>query len=187
MIDAFNKSVTTPISEGGSQFADKSALYQFEGQYNFSQYVKVIDVLVGADYRSYHLNSNNTIFYEPDGPINIGEYGAYVQLQKPILNDVLKLSASGRYDKSENFKGRFTPRATATIQVAKDNNIRLSYQQAYRFPNNQDQYINLFTPGSILIGCLPVFNTLYKFDENPVYTAESVGNYRGNFQQTANH
>jgi outer membrane receptor protein involved in Fe transport len=62
--------------------------------------------------------------------------------------------------------------------VAKDNNIRLSYQQAYRFPNNQDQYINLFTPGSILIGCLPVFNTLYNFSGNPVYTATSVVEYR---------
>ena len=140
----------------------------------------MIDVLVGADYRTYHLNSNNTIFYEPDGPINIGEYGAYIQLQKSLIDDVLKLSASGRYDKSENFKGRFTPRATATIKVAKDNNIRLSYQQAYRFPNNQDQYINLFTPGSVLIGCLPEFNTLYHFDQYPVYTATSVDSFQYN-------
>ena len=176
--NAFNKSVKTPISQGGSQFADKSALYQFEGQYNFSQFVKVFDVLAGASYRSYHLNSKNTIFYEPNGPINISEYGAYVQLQKSLLNDVLKLSASGRYDKNENFKGRFTPRATATIKVAKDNNFRLSYQQAYRFPNNQDQYINLKTPGSTLIGCLPIFNSLYQFDPFPVYTATSVDSFR---------
>ena len=175
---AFKNSITTPISKGGSQFADKSALYQIEGQYNFSQYVKVVDVLVGANYRSYHLNSNNTIFYEPDGPVDIAEYGGYIQLQKSFLNDVLKLSASGRYDKNENFEGRFTPRATATIEVAKDNNIRLSYQQAYRFPDNQDQYINLQTPGSILIGCLPIFNTLYQFDTKPVYTAQSIVDFR---------
>src|SRR5262249_3019444 len=113
-----------------------------------------------------------------DGPINISEYGAYAQLQKEFLNDVLKLTASGRYDKNENFEGRFTPRITATIKVAKDNHIRLSYQQAYRFPNNQDQWINLSTPGSILIGCLPVFNTLYQFDQYPTYTATSVDSFR---------
>ncbi|MEO8710634.1 MAG: TonB-dependent receptor [Parafilimonas sp.] len=184
--DAFHKSVTTSINDGGSQFSDKSALYQFEGQYNFSQYVKVIDVLVGADYRTYHLNSKNTIFYEPDGPINIGEYGTYVQLQKSLLDDVLKLSASGRYDKSENFKGRFTPRVTATIQVAKNNNIRLSYQQAYRFPNNQDQYINLFTPGSILIGSLPIFDKLYNFSGNPAYTAQSIVDFRNAYFGSGN-
>lgn len=182
--NAFNKAVTTPISQGGSQFADKSSLYQFEGQYNFSQFVKVFDLLVGADYRTYHLNSHNTIFYEPNGPVNIGEYGAYAQIQKALLDDVLKLSVSGRYDKNENFKGRFTPRATATIKVAKDNNIRLSYQQAYRFPNNQDQYINLFTPGATLIGCLPVFNTLYNFSGNPIYTASSIQKYRDDYAKT---
>ncbi len=177
--NAFNQSIKTAISDStGSQFADKSSNYHFEGQYNFSQYTKVIDVLLGASYRIYHLNSANTIFYEPNGPINISEYGSYLQLQKQLFNDVLKLTASGRYDKNENFKGRFTPRATATIKVAKDNNFRLSYQQAYRFPNNQDQYINLFTPGSVLIGCLPVFNTLYQFDQYPVYTATSVDSFR---------
>jgi len=184
--NAFNKSVTTPISKsgkatGGSQFADHSDLYQFEGQLNLSQYVKVVDVLVGASYRWYSLNSQGTIFADTAGPIKIGEYGGYVQLQKALLNDVLKLSASGRYDKNENFKGRFTPRATATIKVAKDNHFRLSYQQAYRFPNNQDQWINLQTPGTILIGCLPGFSDYYKFSTNPVYTSESVVAYRASY------
>lgn len=177
---AFDSAVKTSISNGGSQFADKSSLYQFEGQYNLSQYVKVVDVLVGASYRFFHLNSDNTIFYEPDGPLNISEYGAYLQLQKLLLKNILKLTASGRYDKNENFKGRFTPRVTALVKVAKDNSIRVSYQQAYRFPNNQDQYINLRTPGTILIGCLPVFNELYNFSGNPVYTASSVVNFRNN-------
>ncbi|MFT4154885.1 TonB-dependent receptor [Parafilimonas sp.] len=175
---AFKNSTTTSINDGGSQFADKSSLYQVAGQYNFSQFVKVMEVLAGASYRLYHLNSNNTIFYEPDGPINISEYGAYIQLQKEIVKDVLKLTAAGRYDKNENFKGRFTPRFTATITPAKNNVFRLSYQQAYRFPNNQDQWINLQTPGTVLIGCLPAFNTLYDFSNNPVYTAASVVAYR---------
>ena len=172
--DAFNKSVKTPISEGGSQFKDKSSLYQFEGQLNLSPYIKVIDVLVGASYRWYDLNSNGTIFADTSGNIKINEYGAYVQLKKALFKDVLTLTASGRYDKNENFEGRFTPRVTASVKVAKDNNIRLSYQEAYRFPNNQDQWINLQTPASILIGCLPGFATHYNFANDPVYTIESV-------------
>jgi hypothetical protein len=50
----------------------------------------------GPANRLYHLNSSNTIFYEPDGPIDISEYGAYVQLQKELFNDILKLTASGQ-------------------------------------------------------------------------------------------
>lgn len=178
---AFNNSVTTAISKGGSQFADKSSLWQFEGQANLSPYIKVVDVLVGASYRWYNLNSQGTIFADTTGKIKIGELGGYVQLQKKLFKDILALSASGRYDKNENFDGRFTPRITATIKVAKDNHIRMSYQQAYRFPTNQDQWINLQTPGSILIGCLPGFNDYYKFSSNPVWTSESILAYRTDF------
>ena len=39
--------------------------------------------------------------------------------------------------------GRFTPRISFVIKVAEDNNIRLSYQEAYRFASTQMQYINL--------------------------------------------
>ncbi|WP_153798847.1 TonB-dependent receptor [Foetidibacter luteolus] len=182
--DAFNKSIRTPISQGGSQFADNSDLYQFEGQLNLAQYVKFVEILMGASYRWYNLDSKGTIFADTAGPIKISEYGGYIQLKKSLFNDVLKLSASGRYDKNENFDGRFTPRATATVKVAKDNHLRFSYQQAYRFPNNQDQWINLQTPGTILIGCLPGFNDYYKFSSNPVYTSESVVAYRASFNGT---
>lgn len=178
--DAFNKSVTTPISNGGSQFADKSDLYQFEGQLNLSQYIKVVDVLVGVSYRQYNINSKGTIFADSDsaGAIKIGEVGGYVQLQKALFNNVLRLTASGRFDKNENFDGRFTPRIAATIKVAKDNNIRMSFQQAYRFPTNQDQWINLKSPGSILIGGLQNFADYYYFASSPVYSAESIVAYR---------
>ncbi|MEO7210763.1 MAG: TonB-dependent receptor [Chitinophagaceae bacterium] len=177
-IAAFNKAITTSINDGGAQFADKSDLYQVEGQWNFKQYIKFIDVLVGASYRLYNINSQGTIFADTAGPIKINEFGAYIQLQKELFNNVLKLSASGRFDKQDNFKGNFTPRVTASIKVAKDNFFRLSYQQAYRFPSNQDQYINLTTPGTKLIGGLPQFGTFYNFATNPVYTAESVVAFR---------
>jgi outer membrane receptor protein involved in Fe transport len=175
---AFQSAINTDIKNGGAKFADKSSLYHLEGQVNLSDYVKVVEVLVGANYRIYHLNSGNTIFLEEDGPINIEEYGGYVQLQKRLFNDVLKLTASGRYDKSKNFDGRFTPRVTALVKVARDNNIRLSYQTAYRFPSTQDQYINLNVPGAKLIGGLPLFQDTYNFTGNPVYTAESIGAFR---------
>jgi outer membrane receptor protein involved in Fe transport len=181
---AFDSIIKIPIGQGGSRFADKSSLYHIEGQLNLSQYVKVVNVLVGASYRLYNLNSKGTIFADTTGPIKINEYGAYLQLQKQLFKDILKLTASGRYDKNENFEGRFTPRLAASIKVATDNNIRLSYQQAYRFPDVQDQYINLQTPGSKLIGGLPSFATYYHFDTNPVYTAASVVEYRSTEDST---
>ena len=71
------------------------------------------------------LNSEGTLFADSTGKIPINEYGAYMQATKRFLNDRLKLIASARYDKNDNFEGRFTPRFSAVIKVAEDNNIRL--------------------------------------------------------------
>jgi outer membrane receptor protein involved in Fe transport len=179
---AFEKAKSTNIGEGGAKFSDKSSMYHYEGQYNFSDKVKFAEVLLGASFRRYSLNSKGTIFADTTGPIGINEYGSYLQVQKRLLNDVLKLTGSIRYDKNENFDGRFTPRFSALIKVAEDNNIRLSYQTAYRFPTTQDQYINLLTGGDTrLIGGLPQFETFFKFDQNPAYSSQSVAAYRASF------
>lgn len=175
--DALAKAQSTSINKGGGKFQDATNLYQFEGQYNFRQ-VKAVDLLVGASYRIYHLNSNGTIFADTTGPINIREAGVYAQVQKSLLNDVLRLTGSLRYDKNQNFTGRFTPRATALIKVSPNNSFRISYQTAYRFPSNQDQYINLITPSARLIGGLPQFNTYFGFPTNPAYTSESIVAYQ---------
>jgi outer membrane receptor protein involved in Fe transport len=179
---AFNNAVNTTINEGGAKFDDRSSLYHYEGQYNLSQLVQFADVLVGASFRRYHLNSNGTIFADTSGAINIDEVGGYLQVQKAFLNDVLRLTGSIRYDKQSNFEGRATPRATALIKVAENNNFRLSYQTAYRFPSTQDQYINLLTGGANrLIGGIPEFEQFFKFKENPAYTSESIVEYRRTF------
>ena len=179
---AFENAKNTNVSAGGAKFADKSSLYHYEGQLNLTDQVRFAEMLVGASFRQYNLNSKGTIFADTSGVIKLNEYGTYVQLQKKILNDVLKLTGTVRYDKHENFEGRFTPRFTAVVKVAKDNNIRMSYQTAYRFPSTQDQYINLLTGGvNRLIGGLESFNTFYKFDVNPAYTVPSTLAYRASF------
>ena len=95
----------------------------------------------------------STLFADSTGPIDINERGGYIQISKSFFQDRIKVTVSGRYDKNQNFKGRFTPRATAVVKVAKNNNIRLSYQTAYRFPSTQQQWINLLVGGSLqLIG-----------------------------------
>ncbi len=170
-----------PIPKGG-RFLDRSDLYMAEGQYNLTDALHLgingenMEVLVGANFKSYVLNSEGTLFADTIGhPIYINEVGSYLQLSQKLFNDVLKLTASGRYDKNEYFKGKFTPRVSAVISVAKNHNIRLSYQTAYRFPTTQNQWINLTIGGGVqLIGGLPQLRQKWHFDTNPVYTPESV-------------
>ena len=175
----FQNIVRTPISQGGGMFLDKSNLNVFEGQYNLTNALGLdkmgADLLVGAAMKQYVLNSQGTLFADTAGKININETGAYAQLSKKLFGDLVKVSASGRYDKSTNFDGRFTPRVSMVIKLAQDNNIRVSYQTAYRFPSSQNQYINLLVGGGTrLMGGLPAFRDFYKFSTNPAYTLASV-------------
>ena len=160
-----------PISQGGGLFVDKTNLYNVEGQYNLSPYTSnFANILIGANYKRYVLNSEGTLFADSSGKIGINEVGAYIQASKRFINDKLNIIASARYDKNENFDGRFTPRVSAVITVAEDNNIRLTYQQAYRFGSTQQQYINLRVGGgTALIGGVQSFRKFYHFDTNPVY------------------
>ena len=166
--EGFNKIRNIPIGAGGGLFVDRTNLYMVEGQYNLSELTgKVADVLVGANYKKYALNSQGTLFADGGGIIGIGEFGAYVQASKNLFEEFLKLSISSRYDKNENFAGRFTPRATALFRVAKNKNLRLSFQTAYRFPSTQQQWIDLDVGSSTrLLGGVPYFQQKYNLNSN---------------------
>lgn len=159
-----------PISQNGGLLLDKSDLYAVEANYNLSHVTKSFaDVLIGANYKKYVLNSQGTLFADSTSPKNLAQFGAYIQASRQVI-DRLNITLSGRYDKADNFKGRFTPRITALFKIMKDNNIRLSFQTAYRFPSNQQQYINLQVGSTRLIGSDPSFATYFGFPGNPLYT-----------------
>ncbi len=163
-----------PIPIGG-KFLDRTDLWLAEGQYNFSSAVKVFDLLVGASWKQYVLNSEGTLFADKVGePIKINEVGAYIQIGKEIIKDLLKLTAAGRYDKNENFEGRFTPRVTALVKVAKDHNVRLSFQTAYRFPSTQQQWIDLDVGTGRLIGANKSLWDKYELTNNNGYSPENL-------------
>ena len=173
-LSAYDAIRKKPISQNGGLLLDKSDLYAYEGNYNFTSVTKdVADILVGVNYKKYVLNSQGTLFADSTGTISTSEYGGYIQATRAITNRI-KLTASGRYDKNQNFDGRFTPRVTALVKLAENNNLRLSYQTAYRFPSNQSQWINLQVGSTRLVGSNASFATYLNYAANPLYTTTSV-------------
>jgi outer membrane receptor protein involved in Fe transport len=182
--EAAKKKITdTNISDPtalGAKFNDKTNLWHYEGMYNFTNAFKnAVEFQVGASYRIYDLNSGGTIFDDLNREININEYGGFATLGKKLLDDKLKLTFAGRYDKSSNFEGRFTPRITGVFTVAPNNNIRLSYQTGYRNPTTQNQYIDLSVGGGStrLIGGIPEMIQKYDLYNNKPYTDVSYRNF----------
>ena len=172
-----NISSTTGL---GARFDDKTNLYHYEGMYNFTNILKnAVELQVGSSYRLFDLNSGGTIFDDLNREINISEYGAFGTIGKRFFDDKFKLTFAGRYDKNQNFEGRFTPRVTGVLTVAPNNNIRVSYQTGYRNPTTQNQYINLSVGGGStrLIGGLPEILTKFDLYNNKGFTDVSYRSF----------
>ena len=160
------KAIPGDAASGGAKFLDKTNLYHFEGMYNFNKLIdpKKLEIIAGANYRVYDLNSGGTIFINTinadKSEPSISEYGGYVQAQKGF-GDIFKLTGSVRYDKNENFKGQFSPRISGVLTLAKNHNFRGSFQTGFRLPTTQNQFIDLLTPQVRLIGALQPLRDKY--------------------------
>lgn len=134
------------LASGGAQFVDHTKLYHAEGQYDFSKLIPYVEITAGGNIRMYDLNSQGTIFPDTNGrKIQVWEYGGYVQATKRLLKNRLRLTVSGRMDKSTNFDVYFSPRfaAVVTLGEKRNHNFRISFQRGFRNPVLQNQYLNL--------------------------------------------
>jgi len=163
------------IAEGGAKFLDKTALYHYEGSYNFKNQIDFADVVAGANFRTYALNSEGTLFaLDNNGEeISFSEFGGYLQVSKNITEN-LKLQGSVRYDKNENFAGQYSPRVSGVYEFLANQNLRASFQRGFRIPTTQDQYIDLDVVTRRLLGRNELIADRYNLDKNTVYTTESV-------------
>jgi len=178
--EAFDRLRSTPISEGGAQFLDETSLYHAEGMYNFRDKIDFAEVIVGANFRRYNLNSGGTLFalenIDTGDEFDINEFGGYVQMKKSVADERLDLTGSIRFDKNENFEGQLSPRLSAVYNLGSDrnHNIRASFQRGFRIPTTQDQFINLDVVTRRLVGSNEALVDQFNFRTNAVYTLESV-------------
>ncbi|WP_428223698.1 TonB-dependent receptor [Flavobacterium sp.] len=146
----FNTALTKVKSSAdltkGAKLIDHSRIHHVDLNYNFKDMIKFAEVQIGGSGRRYTMDSKGTIFTDKPGePLTYNEYGVYTQLQKKLVDDRVKVTASARYDKSQNFKGNISPRLSLSYAAGKEkqHNLRASYQTGFRNPTTQDQYIGL--------------------------------------------
>jgi outer membrane receptor for ferrienterochelin and colicin len=166
----------------GAGVLSRSKLYHIEGLYDFSSALKVASVQVGGNLRYFDMNSEGTLFDDKVNKIRVSEFGAFVQASKNLLQDKLKLTVSGRYDKNQNFVGNFTPRASAVFSPSDAHHFRVSYQTGFRNPTVPDQYIHLNVGPIIILGSAPSNTAGLNAYEN-TFTAASVGTFGAAFGQ----
>ena len=170
--EAFNQVIADPNVLTGSKLVDNSRIYHSDANYNFKDLISIAEIQVGGSFRQYQLNSGGRIYTDADGPIRYDEYGVYTQVMKKFMDDRLKFTGSIRYDKSQNFKGNYSPRVSLVYSGGqnKNHNFRGSFQTGFRNPSTQDQYIGFNVGSAILLGSAPENLTRYS-ETLPIATA----------------
>ncbi|MFB0497525.1 iron complex outermembrane receptor protein [Mucilaginibacter sp. OAE612] len=177
--NAKNASIHNYGLSGAGVFSN-SKFYHAEGQYDFTSALKVFELLAGGSFRNYRMFTNGSLFDDKVNRVTIKEYGSFLQAGKKLFDDNLKLTASIRYDKNENFKGSFTPRFSAVYTVDKTSNFRASYQTGFRNPTPVDQFIHLNVGPITILGGAPNNSKGLNVYENS-FTSSSVSAFGAAF------
>ena len=161
----FSYITTRTFNEGGSRFFDKSALYHVMGAYDFDEN-SWGKFTVGGNGRLYVPNSNGTIFSDTNGrQITNYEYGVFGGWEKKFFYDRVKVNATLRVDKNQNFDYLFSPAASFIYQIDELNTLRFSFSSAIRNPTLQDQYLYYNVGRAILLGNITGYDSLVTIDD----------------------
>ncbi len=172
--ERFQEITSSTLNEGqGTLLVDRSALFHMHGEYLFQP--GWADVVVGGNIRQFRPVSEGTIFQDtltitetmnPDGTMRFDstrrvitnfEAGAYLGLERKLVRDRLKLNATVRVDKNQNFPMLVSP-AFSAVWLLKEKSqsdiLRISFSSAIRNPTLADQYLFYNVGQAILIGNL---------------------------------
>ncbi|WP_460962316.1 TonB-dependent receptor [Spirosoma litoris] len=169
----------------GAGILSQTNMYHADAQYNFTSALASAgltgtELLVGGNFREYSLFTNGTLFDDKGGRIKYNEFGTFAQLSKSLLENKLKLTVSGRYDKNQNFAGYFTPRASAVFSPNDRHHFRASFQSGFRNPTPSDQFIKLNVGPITILGGAPSNSAGMNVYENS-FNSTSIGGFVNGF------
>ena len=156
--------------DSGAALRVKASFVQAEVQVNLTEAYLLnfkkrtgIDLLIGADHRTYIIQPDGNYFINPvPGKefenIVYAKTGGFVSLSKRVIAGKLKLGAILRTDKNDYFKQTWNPRFTAVYAVNKYHFFRASYQSGFRYPSIFEAYSNINSGGVKRVGGLPVMS-----------------------------
>lgn len=149
-----NLIATTPLNQGGALLRDRSALWHGHGEYRFEIPKVLNEVVVGANFRQYRPQTFGSIFADTiqrDSTfrqILNSEWGAYIGIEKKLFDDRLRLNATARVDKNQNFNAVPTFLLSGVYNVSSELTVRASISSAIRNPTLADQFLLYQTGGN---------------------------------------
>ena len=152
----------------GAALKVQARLVHAEMQWNLSQNKVLqdlkLELLLGADRRTYIIGSDGNYFVNPEKGnesqnIIYSKTGGYTSFSMKLLSDKLRLGFAFRIDKNDYFKLTSNPRLTALYAPNAFHSVRVGYQVGYRFPSIFEAYSNINSGGVKRVGGLPVMSS----------------------------
>ena len=188
----FNDITSRTFSENGSRFYDRSKLYHLQGQY--IEDLDWVKLTVGGDARLYTPQTHGTILrdslthtYQRNSndelvavdssynQIRNWQYGVYAGIDKNFIEDKLKVNATLRMDKNENFEPVFSPAVSLVFSLNPQHTFRATFTSAVRNPTLFDQYQYYDVGRAILLGNV---DGQFAPGRDSLFTPESFDDYR---------
>lgn len=143
--DHKNAGIEGAPETGGAWLLQKSRMYNVDAQWDLTNKIKFISLLIGADMRVYEVIPDGNNFVDFSRPIQdrtkaggsnvyYRKYGGFVQATKTFFEDKLKLFTSLRYDYNPYFDPKLNPRVALVYTLKEKHNFRASFQNGFRFP-----------------------------------------------------
>jgi len=147
----------------GTRLYDKSDLYHVHGEkqidFDFSK------ITFGANGRLYTPDTRGTIFIDTSGrQISNWEFGIYGGIEQRLLEDKMKINATVRFDKNQNFNPVVSPAASIVYTPNQNNLMRFTFSSAVRNPTLADQYLNYNVGRATLRGNIGGFTDVYSVE-----------------------
>jgi outer membrane receptor for ferrienterochelin and colicins len=143
----FRLSDTTGLAlPRGAIFQDYSQRLNAEVQYNY-QLPKLFDFIVGVQYQRDKADSKQTYLLDKEGPIEVGQLGGYLQLERKFGR--LRAVLAARADNHDLYGFNFIPKA-ALVYALDNSALRLTYGEGIAAPTILNLSANIF--GGLLLG-----------------------------------
>lgn len=121
-----------------------------------------LTIQAGFDFRRYVVFPDGNYFInptEPDQDLVYGKMGGFIQVTRTFFDTKLKVAGSLRLDKNSYFAPRLNPRLSMVYSPVDNHNIRVSYQNGYRFPSLFEGFTNINSGGVKRVGGLPIMSS----------------------------
>ncbi|GBD31952.1 Colicin I receptor [bacterium HR33] len=126
----------------GLDLQEQSSIYHVEGQYNRSFLDEKARIVLGASYRNYRVNTQNTLMAPNNDDRSDNYYSVYGQLEYQPIPE-LKLVAASRFDDGTLFKGQFSPKGAVVFSPNEDHSIRFTVNRAFQTPNYSEFFLRV--------------------------------------------